>query len=107
MVDLLGRAGLLAEALEMINSMSQNDHSDAWAALLSASSLHSNLAYAKIAAQKLLEMDPYDATAYTVLSNMFSSAGMKDDEAVLKGLQLSNMASKNAGYSLIIQDKVA
>jgi pentatricopeptide repeat protein len=107
MVDLLGRAGLLAEALEMVNSMPQNDHSDAWAALLSASSLHSNLAYAKIAAQKLLEMDPYDATAYTVLSNMFSSAGMKDDEAMLKGLQVSNMANKNTGYSLIIQDKVA
>uniref|UniRef100_A0ACD5ZVW7 Uncharacterized protein n=1 Tax=Avena sativa TaxID=4498 RepID=A0ACD5ZVW7_AVESA len=105
MVDLLGRAGLLAEALEMINSMPQSGHSDAWAALLSASSLHSNLTYAKIAAQKLLEMDPGDATAYTVLSNMLSSAGMKDDEASLKGLQLSNMANKNIGYSLIIQDK--
>lgn len=101
MVDLLGRAGLLAEALEMINSMPQNDNSDAWAALLSASSLHSSLTFAKIAAQKLLEMDPYDATAYTVLSNMFSSAGMKNDEEMLKVVQLSNMASKSPGYSLI------
>lgn len=105
MVDLLGRAGLLAEALEMINSMPQNDHSDAWAALLSVSSLHSNLAFAKIAAQKLFEMDPCNAAAYTVLSNMFSSAGMKDDEEMLKDVQLSNMASKSPGYSLIIQDK--
>ncbi|XP_044961108.1 pentatricopeptide repeat-containing protein At1g53600, mitochondrial [Hordeum vulgare subsp. vulgare] len=107
MVDLLGRAGLLAEALKMINSMPQDDHSDAWAALLSASSLHSNLAYAKIAAQKLLELDPYDATAYTVLSNMLSSAGMKDDRDMLKVKQLSNMASKSPGYSLIIHDKAA
>lgn len=106
MVDLLGRAGLLAEALEMINSMPQNDHSDAWAALLSASSLHSNLAFAKIAAQKLLEKDPYDATAYTVLSRMFSSAGMEDEE-MLKVVQLSNLASKRPGYSLIMQDKAA
>ncbi|OEL27068.1 Pentatricopeptide repeat-containing protein [Dichanthelium oligosanthes] len=105
MVDLLGRAGFLSEALEMINSMPQKDHPDAWAALLSSSSLHYNLTFAKLAAQKLLEMDPYDATAYTVLSNMFSSAGMKGDEEMLKVAQLSNMASKSPGYSLIIPDK--
>ncbi|KAK8450670.1 hypothetical protein SEVIR_6G073700v4 [Setaria viridis] len=105
MVDLLGRAGFLAEALEMINLMPQKDYPDAWAALLSSSSLHSNLAFAKLAAERLLEMDPYNATAYTVLSNMFSSAGMKDDEEMLKVAQLSNMASKSPGYSLIIQEK--
>uniref|UniRef100_J3MQ40 Pentatricopeptide repeat-containing protein n=2 Tax=Oryza brachyantha TaxID=4533 RepID=J3MQ40_ORYBR len=105
MVNLLGRAGLLSEALEMINSMPQNDHSDAWRALLSASNLHSNLAFAKLAAQKLLEKDPYDAMAYTVLSKMFSSAGMKEDEEMLKVIQLYNMASKRPGYSLIMQDK--
>ena len=50
-------------------------------------------------------MDPYNATAYTVLSNMFSSAGMKDDEEILKVAQLSNTATKNPGYTLIIQEK--
>ncbi|CAO2186833.1 unnamed protein product [Urochloa humidicola] len=105
MVDLLGRAGFLAEALEMINSMPQKDYPDAWAALLSSSSLHSSLAFAKLAAQKLLELDPYNATAYTVLSSMFSSAGMKDDEEMLKVAQMSNMASKSPAYSLIIQEK--
>ncbi|XP_062192573.1 pentatricopeptide repeat-containing protein At1g53600, mitochondrial-like [Phragmites australis] len=105
MVDLLGRVGFLAEALEMINSMPQKDYPDAWAALLSSSSLHSNLAFAKIAAQKLLEMDPYNAIAYMVLSSMFSSAGMKDDEEMLKVSQLSNMPSKSPAYSLIIQDR--
>jgi pentatricopeptide repeat protein len=105
MVDLLGRAGFLNEALEMINSMPQKDYPDAWAALLSSSSLHSNLDLAKLAAQRLLEIDPYDATAYTVLSNMFSSAGMKEHEEMVKVAQLSNMASKSPGYSLIIQDK--
>ncbi|GJN12519.1 hypothetical protein PR202_ga30802 [Eleusine coracana subsp. coracana] len=104
-VDLLGRAGFLAEALEMINSMPQKDCPNAWMALLSSSSLHSSLAFAKIAAQKLLEMDPHNAAAYTVLSNMLSSAGMKDDEETLKVAQLSNMPSKRPAYSLIIQDK--
>ncbi|KAL6856853.1 hypothetical protein ACP4OV_018235 [Aristida adscensionis] len=104
MVDLLGRAGLLDEALELINSIPQKDYPDAWAALLSSSSLHSNLAFAKIAAKRLLEMDPYNATAYTVLSNMFSLAGMKDDEEILKVAQSSNMACKSPAYSLIIQD---
>lgn len=105
MVDLLGRAGFLDEALEMINSMPQKDYPDAWAALLSSSSLHSNLAFAKLAAQRLLEMDPCNAAAYTVLSNMFS-AGMTDDEDMLKVAKLSNMSGKSPGYSLIIQDKV-
>ncbi|KAF8669863.1 hypothetical protein HU200_051039 [Digitaria exilis] len=105
MVDLLGRAGFLVEALEMINSMPLKDYPVAWEALLSSSSLHSNLTFAKLAAQRLLEMDPYNATAYTVLSNMVSSAGMKDDEEMLKAAQLSNMASKSLGYSLIIQER--
>jgi pentatricopeptide repeat protein len=105
MVDLLGRAGFLAEALEMINSMPHKDYPDAWAALLSSSSLHSNLAFAKLAAERLLAMDPYNATAYTVLSNMFSSARMKDDAEMLKVAQLSNIASKSPGYSFIIQEK--
>jgi pentatricopeptide repeat protein len=105
MVDLLGRSGFLAEALEMINSMPQKDCPDAWAALLSSSNLHSNIAFAKIAAQKLLEMDPHNAATYTVLSNMLSSTGIKDDEEMLKVAQLCSTASKNPAYSLIIQDK--
>ncbi|XP_072993095.1 pentatricopeptide repeat-containing protein At1g53600, mitochondrial [Typha latifolia] len=99
MVDLLGRAGLLVEALEFINSMPYETNSDSWGALLNACKIHSNLNVAKIAAQKLFELEPNNATVYTVLSSMLSLAGLKEDEQRLRMVQLSSNIRKKPGYS--------
>ncbi|XP_028548001.1 uncharacterized protein LOC114578741 isoform X2 [Dendrobium catenatum] len=49
MVDLFGRADLLQEALNLINSSPDGPHSAAWEALLSATGQHSNCNLAKFA----------------------------------------------------------
>ncbi|KAA8526707.1 hypothetical protein F0562_009064 [Nyssa sinensis] len=79
MVDLLGRAGLLDEAINLINSMPFEPHSGVWGALLGASSTHLCLDLAKLAAQRLFELEPNNATPYVVLSNLYSVAGKKKD----------------------------
>nr|UPT49785.1 pentatricopeptide repeat protein AaPPR1440 [Agave angustifolia] len=78
MVDLLGRAGLLQAAQNLIGSMPFQPNSSAWGALLNASRLHSNPNLARLAAERIFELEPSNATPYSVLSNIYSEAGMKE-----------------------------
>lgn len=107
MVDLLGRAGLLQEAVGLINSMPFEPHSAIWGALLNASRTHLNLDLAKLSAQHLFELEPESATSYTVLSKMFSAAGLKREEEELRSIQKSKGIKKRPGCSWItVNNKV-
>ncbi|KAJ4960050.1 hypothetical protein NE237_019960 [Protea cynaroides] len=57
MVDLLGRAGQLNEALEFIKGMPLKPDYGVWGSLLGACRIHSNVELAEFAAKYLLEMD--------------------------------------------------
>ncbi|XP_038972618.1 pentatricopeptide repeat-containing protein At1g53600, mitochondrial [Phoenix dactylifera] len=107
MVDILGRAGLLKDAMELINLMPCKPYAAAWGALLSASRIHFNLEFAELAAQQLFELEPNNATAYAVLSSLYSVAGLKDDEEKVRMVKQSNGVKKIPGYSRIILDKNA
>ncbi|XP_077243830.1 tetratricopeptide repeat (TPR)-like superfamily protein [Tasmannia lanceolata] len=104
MVDLLGRAGLLKEAIDLIDAMPFEPHSAIWGALLSASRTHLDLDLAKLAARHLFELEPHSATAYAVLSNMYSIAGLKKDEEELRMIKKSKGVKKNPGCSWIIMN---
>lgn len=107
MVDLLGRAGLLQEAVGLINSMPFEPHSAIWGALLNASRTHLNLDLAKLSAQHLFELEPESGTSYTVLSKMFSAAGLKREEEELRSIQKSKGIKKRPGCSWItVNNKV-
>nr|GMD87573.1 pentatricopeptide repeat-containing protein At1g53600, mitochondrial [Ipomoea batatas] len=58
MVDILGKAGLLDEAMSLINSMPLEPHSGVWGALLSASRTHLRLDLAKVAAEHISNLEP-------------------------------------------------
>ncbi|EPS72209.1 hypothetical protein M569_02541 [Genlisea aurea] len=63
MVDLLGKAGLLEEAAELIRTMPVEPHSGVWGALLGAAGMHSNRDLAELAAARILELEPDNAVA--------------------------------------------
>ncbi|PIA43545.1 hypothetical protein AQUCO_01900143v1 [Aquilegia coerulea] len=58
MVDLLGRAGQLEEAYELIKSMHGEPHGGAWGALLSACRVHGNVELGEIVVGRLFELEP-------------------------------------------------
>lgn len=58
MVDLLGRAGFLDEAVDLIRSMPFEPHSGVWGAILGASKTHQRLDLAKLAAQHITLLEP-------------------------------------------------
>ncbi|XP_024544327.1 pentatricopeptide repeat-containing protein At2g35030, mitochondrial [Selaginella moellendorffii] len=64
LVDLLGRAGQLDRALELVTSMPYQADAVAWVSLLSACSVHADKARGALATSSLLEIDRSDAASY-------------------------------------------
>lgn len=107
MVDILGRAGLLDEAIDLIRSMPFKPHSGVWGAILGASKTHLRLDLAKLAAQHITDLEPKNATPYVVLSNMYSAAGKKIDGDLVKMAKNLKGIKKSPGCSWItMKDKV-
>lgn len=102
MVDLLGRAGFLDRAMNLINSMPFEPHSGVWGALLSASRTHRRLDLAKLAAEKVCELEPENAAPYVVLSDMYSLVGQKSDEENIRMAKKLKRIKKSPGCSWII-----
>ncbi|MCE0482443.1 hypothetical protein HAX54_041232 [Datura stramonium] len=71
MVDILGRAGLLDEAVSLINSMPFKTHSGVWGAILSASKTHLRLDLYKACTAQSLDLEPSSAAPYVVLSDLY------------------------------------
>ncbi|KAI5662233.1 hypothetical protein M9H77_21556 [Catharanthus roseus] len=101
MVDLLGRAGLLERAISLINSMPFEPHSGVWGALLSASRIHLCLDLAKLAAEKISELEPNNSAPYVVLSDMYGFAGNKADEEHVRMAKKLKGIKKSPGCSWI------
>ncbi|CAM6042283.1 unnamed protein product [Sphagnum compactum] len=75
MVDLLGRAGHLQEAENIIKAMPCTPSVAAWKALLGACRIHGNMEMAELVAERILEMEPQNAAGYVLLSNIYAAAG--------------------------------
>ncbi|ONK61134.1 uncharacterized protein A4U43_C08F26590 [Asparagus officinalis] len=80
LVDMLGRAGRIEEAVEIVKKMPVKPDDVIYKALLSACMLHENSELGAWAANKLVELAPYDSGCYVLLSNLYASMG--DWEAV-------------------------
>lgn len=101
MVDLLGRAGFVDEALHLIKSMPVEPHSGVWGALLGASRAQVRLDIAKIATQHILELEPNNAAPYVVLSDIYSFLGKRRDEEQLRLAKRTKGIKKSPGCSWI------
>uniref|UniRef100_A0A0A9FFT4 Pentatricopeptide repeat-containing protein n=1 Tax=Arundo donax TaxID=35708 RepID=A0A0A9FFT4_ARUDO len=78
-VDLLGRAGRLSEALELVKGMHIQPSAGVWGALLGACRLHKNHELAQFAAEKLFQLEPHKTSNYILLSNISAEAGQWDE----------------------------
>ncbi|XP_019454829.1 PREDICTED: pentatricopeptide repeat-containing protein At5g08510 [Lupinus angustifolius] len=101
MVDLLGRAGQLREAYEVIQSMPMKPDSVIWGALLGACSFHGNVEIAEIAAESLFVLEPWNPGNYVILSNIYASVGKWDGVAKLRKVMKGSQITKTAGHSFI------
>lgn len=84
MVDLLGRAGLLDEAHEMIRRMPVSPNAVVWGALIAACRVHKNLRLGMLAASEILKLDPLNVSCNILLSNMYACLGRWSDVAEVR-----------------------
>ncbi|MED6130543.1 hypothetical protein PIB30_002140 [Stylosanthes scabra] len=101
MVDLLGRSGLLSEAMEFINSMPFPADAMVWRTFLGSCRIHHNTKFGEHAAKKVLELEPHDPAAYILLSNLYAAEGRWDDVAAIRKNMKLRKLTKEAGCSWI------
>ncbi|KAL2529761.1 Pentatricopeptide repeat-containing protein [Forsythia ovata] len=75
MVDLLGRAGLLEQAINLINDMPLEPNAAVWGALLGGCRIHGNTELAEVAVSNLINIDVADSGSYVLLANLYSDSG--------------------------------
>lgn len=100
-VDLLGRAGRLAEAHELIMSMPMQPDAAVWGALLGACKMYKNVELAELAFQRVVEIEPANIGYYVLLSNIYLDVGniegVKKIRVMMRGMNLK----KTPGYSYV------
>ncbi|XVF26539.1 hypothetical protein REPUB_Repub14bG0026000 [Reevesia pubescens] len=101
MVDLLGRAGHLQEACEVIKNMPMKPNSIVWGALLGACRVHKDVEIAEMAAKQILELDPQNGAVYVLLCNIYASCKRWDSLHELRELMMNRGIKKTPGCSLI------
>ncbi|KAK2977195.1 hypothetical protein RJ640_008820 [Escallonia rubra] len=105
MVDLLGRAGRLNEAMDMIKKMPGEADAIIWGSLLGACRKHMNMDMAEVAAKKLVQLEPKNSGPHILLSNIYASKGRWADVAELRKNMRSRNMSKSPGCSWIEVEK--
>lgn len=106
MVDLLGRAGLVHEAYELICSMPMEPNEIVWGALLGACKVHKNLDLAEQALKRLVELDPRNGGNYVLLSNMYAELGRWEDVERVRVIMRDHGVEKTRGCSSIEVDSM-
>nr|BAJ53262.1 JMS10C05.5 [Jatropha curcas] len=107
MVDLLGRAGHLSEAMDIINKSPFSKSTLLWRTLVNVCKLCGDRNFGKLASKYLLELSPVEAGSYILVSNMYAGERMLDEAAKVRTVMNDLKLSKEAGTSWIeIDDKV-
>ncbi|PSR95808.1 Pentatricopeptide repeat-containing protein [Actinidia chinensis var. chinensis] len=101
MVDLLGRSGRLKEAERFIKNMPIKPDSLVWGTLLAACKMHGDIELGRLAAQKVLEFEPYDVGAYVSLSNMCADVGQWEEVLKIRHVMDGTGARKDPGWSTV------
>ncbi|KAL9294527.1 Pentatricopeptide repeat-containing protein [Arabidopsis thaliana] len=102
MVNLVSKAGLVDEALELIGqSPPGNNQAELWRTLLSACVNTRNLQIGLYAAEQILKLDPEDTATHILLSNLYAVNGRWEDVAEMRRKIRGLASSKDPGLSWI------
>ncbi|ESQ31758.1 hypothetical protein EUTSA_v10004369mg [Eutrema salsugineum] len=107
MADLLGRAGLIKEAAEMIEKMPKvggnREKLLAWSGLLGGCRIHGNIEVAEKAAERVRTLSPEDGGVYKVMVEMYANAERWEDVVkVREVMERDKKVKKSAGFSKVM-----
>lgn len=100
-VDLLGRAGRLEAAYEIIESMPMFPDAVLWQTLLGASKIYGNVEMAEKASRKLVEMGSSHCGDFVLLSNVYAAHKRWNDVGRVREAMKNRDVKKLPGFSYI------
>lgn len=103
MVDLLGRAGLLEEAEEMIRSMPMKADIVIWGTLLAACRTHGDVNIGERAAESLAGLAPSHGGGKVLLSNIYADAGRWEDVSIVRRVMQNQIMERMPGCSGVVR----
>ncbi|PIA58051.1 hypothetical protein AQUCO_00500166v1 [Aquilegia coerulea] len=106
MVDLLGKAGFLEEALELVKAMPMAPNTIVLGSLLHACQVRKDAKLTEQVAEHLLDLDPHDGGNYVFLSNFYASVNRWHDVEKCRKLMVEKGVQKTPGCSSIEVDNV-
>ncbi|XP_066328625.1 pentatricopeptide repeat-containing protein At1g05750, chloroplastic-like [Miscanthus floridulus] len=100
-VDLLGRAGRLDEAMHVVETMPMRPNEVVLGALLAGCRMHGDLDMAEQLMQHLFELDPGGDANYVLLSNIYAAVGKWDGAGKVRSLMKARGVKKRPGHSTV------
>ncbi|KAK8954376.1 Pentatricopeptide repeat-containing protein [Platanthera zijinensis] len=101
LADLMGRAGRVQKAEEVVLSMPMEPQAAQWGALMSACSMHNELDVGVRVGRRLIELEPHDAGRYVMLANMYADGGRWEEAMDVRREMEERAMKKETGCSLI------
>ncbi|XP_057417386.1 pentatricopeptide repeat-containing protein At4g02750-like [Lotus japonicus] len=107
MIDLLGRAGRLEEAQNLMRIMPFEPDAATWGALLGASRIHGNTELGEKAAEMVFKKETHNSGMYVLLSNLYAASGRWVDAGKMRLKMREAGVQKIPGCSWVeIQNKI-
>ncbi|KAL5202590.1 hypothetical protein ABZP36_013542 [Zizania latifolia] len=101
-VDLLGRAGKINEAEELIGKMAANERDGVvWTCLLRACAARGEEETGKKAAERAMEAEPWGAGAHVAMANLYASKGLWHEAAQERYMMKQKGLVKGTGWSSV------
>ncbi|KAJ0976075.1 hypothetical protein J5N97_018040 [Dioscorea zingiberensis] len=101
MVDLLGRAGCLEEAEELIKAMPMEADVVIWGSLLAACRIHGDVEIGEWAAERLARLDAKHGAGRVLLSNIYADAGRWDEVFLVRRAMQGSKFNREPGCSAL------
>lgn len=101
MADLLGRAGLIEEAMNMVRKMPMEGDNYVWGGILAGCRMHGNVEAAELAARHLLQLNPDDSGVYSAMAGIYAAAGRWEDVVRIRKLMDERIVRRNVACSSI------
>ncbi|KAL0390523.1 UNVERIFIED_CONTAM: Pentatricopeptide repeat-containing protein ELI1, chloroplastic [Sesamum calycinum] len=107
LVNLLGRAGQLEEAYEIVKSASIDADPVLWGTLLGACTLHKNVSLGEKIVEFLVVRGLANSGTYVLLSNIYAATGNWDGVARMRAMMKQSGVQKEPGCSSVeVNNKV-
>ncbi|XP_010419150.1 PREDICTED: pentatricopeptide repeat-containing protein At3g14330-like [Camelina sativa] len=107
LVDILGRAGKIEEAVKIVETMPFKPSASVWGSLLNSCRLHGNVSVGEIAAKELFVLEPHNPGNYVMVSNLYADAKMWDNVDKIREMMRQRGIKKEAGCSWVqVKDKI-